>query len=80
MRMVDALVKRTDTKVSDSGRLLESFLKAAADEKGEWELPLSPGKYGAMEQASPLLNTDPAVSFCFQAVLYKMHPQIERLQ
>lgn len=50
MRMVDALVKRTDTKISDSGRLLESFLKAAADERGEWELPLPPEKLKAMQE------------------------------
>ena len=50
MRMVDSLVKRTDTKVSDSGRLLESFLKAAADDRGEWELPLAPEKLSALEK------------------------------
>ena len=58
MRMVDSLVKRTDTKVSDSGRLLESFLKAAADNQGEWELPLAPGKFTAMEQVGIAPDVD----------------------
>ena len=51
MRIVDAVVKRTSADVSDSAKVLQDILAAAANERGEWELPLSQEKTAAMRQA-----------------------------
>ena len=51
MRIVDAVVKRTNADVSDSAKVLQDILAAAANERGEWELPLSQEKAAAMRQA-----------------------------
>ena len=51
MRIVDAVVKRTNADVSDSAKVLQDILAGAANERGEWELPLSQEKTAAMRQA-----------------------------
>ncbi len=51
MKIVDAVVKRTNADVSDSAKVLQDILAAAANERGEWELPLSQEKTAAMRQA-----------------------------
>ena len=51
MRIVDAVVKRTNADVSDSAKVLQDILAAAANERGEWELPLSQEKTAAMRKA-----------------------------
>ena len=51
MKIVDAVVKRTSADVSDSANVLQDILAAAANERGEWELPLSQEKTAAMRQA-----------------------------
>ena len=51
MRIVDAIVKRTNTQLSDSSAALQAILAAATNERGEWDLPLSPEKVEAMRVA-----------------------------
>ena len=51
MKIVDAVVNRTNAFVSDSAKVLQDILAAAANERGEWELPLSQEKTAAMRQA-----------------------------
>ena len=51
MRLVDAIVKQTNTQLSDSSRALQDILAAAANERGEWDLPLSHAQVAAMRAA-----------------------------
>ena len=51
MRLVDAVVKRTNADVTDAANVLQDILAAAANERGEWELPLSEESTAAMRQA-----------------------------
>ena len=51
MRLVDAVVKRTNADVTDAANVLQDILAAAANERGEWELPLSEENTAAMRQA-----------------------------
>lgn len=44
MTIVDTIVSRTNTQVADSAKVLQAILAAAANERGEWELPLSAEK------------------------------------
>lgn len=41
MVLVDALMRKTEQQLEDSGKVLQDILAAAADEKGEWYLPLT---------------------------------------
>ena len=50
MLLVDAIVKRTSLKMSDSASVLQEIVRAAADEKGEWHLPLTAQQRAAMQQ------------------------------
>lgn len=50
MQLVDAMVKRTEGQLNESAELLQEILKAAADERGEWQLPLSAEKQAAMRR------------------------------
>ena len=50
MRMVDAIVKKSDSQLTDSGRVLQKILAAAADERGEWQVPLPEQKLDAMRK------------------------------
>ena len=50
MRMVDAIVKKSDSQLIDSGRVLQKILAAAADERGEWQVPLPDQKLDAMRK------------------------------
>ena len=51
MRLVDAVVKRTNADVTDAANVLQDILAAAANERGEWEMPLSEENTAAMRQA-----------------------------
>lgn len=51
MKIVDAIVKKTNSQLADSGRVLQKILAAGANEQGEWELPLSGEKVSAMHAA-----------------------------
>ena len=51
MRLVDAVVKRTNADVTDAANVLQDILAAAANEHGEWELPLSEENTAAMRRA-----------------------------
>lgn len=50
MQLVDAMVKTTEGQLNESAELLQEILKAAADERGEWQLPLSAEKQAAMRR------------------------------
>lgn len=41
MLLVDTVRRRTEQQLEDSGKVLQNILVAAADDKGEWYLPLS---------------------------------------
>ncbi|KAK9809392.1 hypothetical protein WJX73_001610 [Symbiochloris irregularis] len=51
MLLVDAIVKRTSLKMTDSASVLQEIVRAAADERGEWHLPLTAQQRAAMQQA-----------------------------
>lgn len=51
MKIVDTIVKRTNSELADSGRVLQEILAAGANERGEWELPLPADKVAAMRAA-----------------------------
>ena len=51
MKIVDTIVKRTNSELADSGRVLQEILAAGANECGEWELPLPADKVAAMRGA-----------------------------
>lgn len=52
MRMVEALVKKSDSQITDSASVLTKIVTAAADANGEWQLPLSNEKFEAMKQVN----------------------------
>ena len=51
MSIVDAIVKKTDAQLIDSAEVLQEILVAAADERGEWHLPLEPERVASMRAA-----------------------------
>lgn len=51
MKIVDTIVKQTNSELADSGRVLQEILAAGANERGEWELPLTADKVTAMRAA-----------------------------
>ncbi|CAL8466153.1 g5689 [Coccomyxa elongata] len=51
MKIVDTIVKRTNSELADSGRVLQEILAAGANDRGEWELPLPADKVAAMRAA-----------------------------
>jgi hypothetical protein len=51
MILVDTMVKQTEQQLNDSAAILGEILKAAADEKGEWYLPLEPNQVAAVRAA-----------------------------
>jgi flagellar biosynthesis regulator FlaF len=51
MILVDTMVKQTEQQLNDSAAVLQDILKAAADEKGEWYLPLDPAQVAAVRAA-----------------------------
>lgn len=61
MILVEAIVKRTNMKMTDSASVLQEIVKAAADERGEWHLPLTAQQQAAMKQAR---QDDPTVPAC----------------
>lgn len=50
MLLVDALVKEAEGQMSQSSEVLTEVLTAAAEDNGEWELPLRAEKLAAMRQ------------------------------
>jgi hypothetical protein len=51
MLLVDTMVKQTEQQLNDSAAILQEILKAAANEKGEWYLPLDPAQVSAVRAA-----------------------------
>lgn len=50
MTMANAVVKQTEGQLSQSASTLQSILIAAADENGEWHLPLTAKQSAYMQQ------------------------------
>lgn len=50
MILIEAIVKRTSLKMTDSATVLQEIVKAAADERGEWHLPLTAKQRAAVQQ------------------------------
>lgn len=44
--LVDTMVKQSEQKLSDSASTLQAILAAAADQNGEWFMPLTPQQVG----------------------------------
>eukprot|EP00210_Caulerpa_lentillifera_P003798 g3627.t1 len=57
MTLTEAMVKMADEQLKDSSELVTKILTSAADERGEWELPLAPDQLNALKQAL-LANKD----------------------
>jgi len=51
MVLVDAMVRKTEQQLTDSSRVLQDIMTAAADDKGEWYLPLAPEQVQALREA-----------------------------
>ncbi len=77
MKVLEEIVKKTEEKVDKSAEILQSILASAAEDDGEFLVPLSVTKAAAMraamiERASKLdesfLSTVNAVSFIFQSL------------
>lgn len=51
MILVDAMVKKSEQQLSDSGKVLQEVMSAAADANGEWYLPLSEVQVAGMRRA-----------------------------
>eukprot|EP00199_Chlamydomonas_sp_CCMP681_P005829 CAMPEP_0119101744 /NCGR_PEP_ID=MMETSP1180-20130426/711_1 /TAXON_ID=3052 ORGANISM="Chlamydomonas cf sp, Strain CCMP681" /NCGR_SAMPLE_ID=MMETSP1180 /ASSEMBLY_ACC=CAM_ASM_000741 /LENGTH=262 /DNA_ID=CAMNT_0007085911 /DNA_START=257 /DNA_END=1045 /DNA_ORIENTATION=+ len=60
MLLVNTVMRKTEQQLVDSSRTLQEVMSAAADEKGEWYLPLTPTQVSAvrtaMEKRSEQLN------------------------
>lgn len=50
MSLVDAMVKRADSQLTDSSQILGEILKSAADETGNWNLPLGKKEIAALNK------------------------------
>ena len=53
MVLVDAMLRKSEQQLSDSKRMLQDILSAAADAKGEWYLPLTRDQVGRTKSGSP---------------------------
>ncbi|KAF8069580.1 PUR3 [Scenedesmus sp. PABB004] len=51
MLLVDAMVRQTEQSLNDSAAVLQEVLKAAADDKGEWYVPLDSAQVAAVRAA-----------------------------
>lgn len=51
MVLVDAFLKQSEQKLSDSASTLQAILAAAANENGEWYMPLEPQQVHAVRDA-----------------------------
>ena len=58
MRMVEALVKKSDSQITDSASVLQQIVAASADEGGEWHLPLSDESVAAMRTVQSRVKRD----------------------
>lgn len=50
MKLVETVAQRTEDQLQSSGRVLQEILVAAADEQGEWYLPLTGDQVAAMRR------------------------------
>lgn len=50
MTLTEAMVKMAEDQLQDSSELVTKILTSAADERGEWELPLAPEQLSALKQ------------------------------
>lgn len=51
MKLVQAALSKTEAQLADSSKVLQAILTSAADENGEWYLPLTPSQVSAMRSA-----------------------------
>lgn len=50
MTLTETMVKMAEDQLQDSSELVTKILTSAADERGEWELPLAPEQLNALKQ------------------------------
>lgn len=62
MVLVDAMVKRSEQQLSDSGKVLQEILSSAADANGEWYLPLSEAQVGEGQRKRKFVQQIPVGS------------------
>lgn len=58
MAMANAVVKQTEGQLNQSSATLQEILKAGANERGEWHLPLTEQELQSMQQVCDLVYTD----------------------
>lgn len=54
MNLVDTILQKTEDQLMDSANVLQDIMRAAADENGEWTVPLPAAKLEAMKQVRSL--------------------------
>lgn len=52
MQVIDTSLKRTDQQLDDTHRILQEIMAAAADEQGEWHVPLSIKEVALMKKVN----------------------------
>jgi hypothetical protein len=57
MVLVDALVKQSEQKLTDSAGVLQEILTAAADDNGEWYIPLTEQQVRGREEGGGVVCT-----------------------
>ena len=73
MRMVEALVKKSDSQITDSASILQKIVAASADERGEWHLPLSDESVSAMRQVR-IFSHEFEISCIHRTALFPVKP------
>lgn len=59
MNLASAVVKQTEGQLDQSASTLQSILVSAADERGEWHLPLTQEQSHSMQQVHNSANLFP---------------------
>jgi hypothetical protein len=59
MRIVDAMMKQTESQLQNSGVTVQDVLKAGANDKGEWTVPLAEDRIQAMREVCLLTTPAP---------------------
>ncbi len=50
LKLIEKIVQKTDTDLMEARQVLQDILKAGANERGEWFLPLPADRAAAMRE------------------------------
>ena len=64
MAMANAVVKQTEGQLNQSSATLQDILKAAANSRGEWHLPLNQQELTSMKQVHNQVIVCEPSTFC----------------